>query len=341
MFSDITMLFVKPLSNAEKITLKDAQKYHLQSWTRTRAHCILLSSQEYKVNEIASICNICRQAVSNCIHNWERDGFLGLVDEHRSGRPKALTQEQEDDLISRVKESPRSLKKVISEFSEAHQIEISVSLLKRLCKAAKMSWKRVRKSLKGKRNEEDYERSKNLINQLIESYKKGDIDLLYFDESGFSLTPNVPYAWQNIGEHIEIPSAKSAGLNVLGFVNRDCEFESFVFTGSITTEVVTACFDKIADKTNESGKPTVVLVDNAPTHTSNDFDRKSIEWCSKGLVVVPISKYSPELNIIEIVWRKIKYEWIPFSAYQSFENLEKSLFDILSKIGSEYKIEFC
>lgn len=341
MFSDITMLFVKPLSNAEKITLKDAQKYHLQSWTRTRAHCILLSSQEYKVNEIASICNICRQAVSNCIHNWERDGFLGLVDEHRSGRPKALTQEQEDDLISRVKESPRSLKKVISEFSEAHQIEISLSTLKRLCKAAKMSWKRIRKSLKSKRNEEDFERAKSLINQLIVSYKANEIDLLYFDETGLSLTPNVPYAWQNVGEHIEIPSARSEGLNVLGFVNRNCEFESFVFTGSITTDVVVACFDKIADKASKSEKPTIVLVDNAPTHTSGKFDQKSIEWCNKGLVVIPISKYSPELNIIEIVWRKIKYEWMPFSAYQSFSKLKESLFDILSKIGIEYEVKFC
>jgi len=335
------MLFVKPLSNAEKLTLKDAQKYHPISWTRTRAHCILLSNQGYKINEIASICSICRQAVSNCIHNWEKDGLLGLVDEHRSGRPKTLTQEQEDDLIARVKESPRSLKRIISEFSEAHQIEISLSMLRRLCRAAKMSWKRIRKSLKNKRNEEDFERAKNLINQLIDSYKANEIDLLYFDESGFSLTPSVPYAWQNIGEHIEIPSAKSEGLNVLGFVNRDCEFESFVFTGSITTDVVITCFDKIADKVNKSGKPTIVLVDNAPTHTSSKFDQKSIEWCNNGLVVIPISKYSPELNIIEIVWRKIKYEWMPFSAYQSFSDLKDALFDILRNIGIEYEVKFC
>ena len=53
-----------------------------------------------------------------------------------------------------------------------------------------------------------------------------------------------------------------------------------------------------------------------------------------------ISKYSPELNIIEILWRKIKYEWMPFSAYNSFEDLEKSLFDILSGVGTEFNIQF-
>ena len=53
---------------------------------------------------------------------------------------------------------------------------------------------------------------------------KDKIDLCYFDESGFTLEPCVPYAWQPI-ETIEIPSSKSKCFNVLGFVNRDCEFD--------------------------------------------------------------------------------------------------------------------
>ena len=85
------MLFAKSLTEAEKVTLSDAHKYHPLSWTRIRAHSVLLSAQGYELKEIASICNICRQAASNAIHNWETHGFLGLVDEYRSGRPKVLT----------------------------------------------------------------------------------------------------------------------------------------------------------------------------------------------------------------------------------------------------------
>ena len=61
----------------------------------------------------------------------------------------------------------------------------------------------------------------------------------------------------------------------------------------------------------------------------------------KDSIVVPISRYSPELNIIEMLWRKIKYKWIPFSAYESFQKLETSLMDILAKIGTQYTIDFC
>ncbi len=48
--------------------------------------------------------------------------------------------------------------------------------------------------------------------------------------------------------------------------------------------------------------------------------------------------YAPELNLIEILWRKIKYEWMPFSAYQSLADLKQNLFDILKGVGSQYQI---
>ena len=47
-----------------------------------------------------------------------------------------------------------------------------------------------------------------------------------------------------------------------------------------------------------------------------------------------------EINIIEIIWRKIKYEWLPFSAYQSLQALQDALFDVLANIGKRYHTKF-
>ena len=112
------MLFVTTLTEAEEATLKDAYKYHPKLWTGIRAHCILLSNQDYKLSEIASIHTICRQAVSNAIYAWENVGLIGLMDEHRSGRPKKIPPEKVEELMHDIKESPRSLKRVLAEFSE-------------------------------------------------------------------------------------------------------------------------------------------------------------------------------------------------------------------------------
>ncbi|MDQ7090461.1 MAG: hypothetical protein Q9M50_07425 [Methylococcales bacterium] len=37
---------------------------------------------------------------------------------------------------------------------------------------------------------------------------EGKINLYYFDGSGFSLNPSVPYAWQEKGAILELPSKR-------------------------------------------------------------------------------------------------------------------------------------
>lgn len=84
----------------------------------------------------------------------------------------------------------------------------------------------------------------------------------------------------------------------------------------------------------------MVLIDNASTHTSHKFKNKLPEWARKGLIVKYLPTYSSELNLIEIVWRFIKYQWLPLSAYLSFQNLKIALQDVLDGIGSKYRITF-
>jgi hypothetical protein len=42
-------------------------------------------------------------------------------------------------------------------------------------------------------------------------------------------------------------------------------------------------------------------------------------------VIYLLPAYSPELNLIEILWRMIKYHWLPLKAYESFKDLMRSL----------------
>ncbi len=58
------------------------------------------------------------------------------------------------------------------------------------------------------------------------------------------------------------------------------------------------------------------------------------------VIVKFLPPYCPELNLIEILWRFIKYRWLPFSAFLSFGNLIEELEIILTKIGSVFKIDF-
>lgn len=331
------MLYVKPLSKPENITLQEMHKNHPSHWARARAHAVLLSGERYRLQEIARLYQVSRQTVSRWLKAWDKKGLAGLVDQPRSGRPRKLSAGQEEEVIETLKQEPRSIKRVLAEVGKRFGKKIGITTIRRLCKRAGLSWKRMRKSLKGKRDPKAFEESVERLAELLEREAKGEIDVYYFDESGFTLVPCVPYAWQPLGETIGLPTSQSKRLNVLGFMNRDSEFHSHVFEGTVNASVVVACFEDFA-QTRE--KDTVVVMDNSPLHTSQEFKQNLEDWDAKGLELEFIAPYSPELNPIEILWRKIKYEWLPFSAYDSFSSLREKLLDILRKIGTEYKIEF-
>ena len=114
---------------------------------------------------------------------------------------------------------------------------------------------------------------------------------------------------------------------------------------SVNAETVIAAFDKFAEdyaysEFNRTEKLCVVVLDNASMHRSKSFLEKVDDWLLKGILLHFIPPYSPELNLIEILWRKIKYEWLPLSAYQSFSVLKESVADVLERTGKEFLITF-
>ena len=179
---------------------------------------------------------------------------------------------------------------------------------------------------------------KHLLRDLQQESLAGQHDLYYFDEAGFSLTPSVPYAWQPIGQRDEIPSSKSQQLNVLGFLNYNGQqLDPYVFEGGIDASTVIACFDAFSGKLQ---KPTTVVIDNAPVHTSSSFQSMIPQWEEKNLYLWFLPSCSPDLNLIEILWKRIKYHWLPMCAYTAYETLDRELCSILGSFGEEFRINF-
>ena len=41
------------------------------------------------------------------------------------------------------------------------------------------------------------------------------------------------------------------------------------------------------------------------------------EWKQRSIHIFELPSYSPEMNLIEILWRFMKYQWLEIKAYQS------------------------
>ena len=129
----------------------------------------------------------------------------------------------------------------------------------------------------------------------------------------------------------------SPRLNVLGFLNLRGAFHSYVTESSVNAEFVIRCFDAYCAQLT---KPCLLVLDNASMHRSAAFAAKIKAWEKGEMHLLFLPPYCPELNLIEILWRKLKYEWLPLSAYESFKQLSTALSSTLKHVGSKYLLSF-
>ena len=270
---------------------------------RQRAQCILLSYQGYRIQELSHIFQVDRITISHWFDNWESRHFSGLYDRKGKGRSPIFTQEQKSQIREWVNQYPKNLNKVIDLIEQEFDLSASKSTIKRVLKSLKFTWRRIRRKVKGEPDPAVYHERKAALDSLIDEDKQGISDLRYYDESGFCLTPYLPYAWQEQAETISIESGHSKRLNVCGFMNTRNEFEAYTIEGSVDSPVVIRFFDEFC-KTIQG--PTVVVVDNASGHTSEAFQEAIPTWEKQGVSVFYLPAYCPELNRIERLWRFMK-----------------------------------
>lgn len=304
---------------------------------RQRAHCILLRTQGYEISQLMEIFLVSRKTIYNWLNAWETQGVVGLYNRSGRGRKPTFNREQIEQIRAWTQQYPRQLKQVVHKVQQQWDITVSTKTIKRVLKALRMSWHRYRRVVGGQPDHHEYAHKCAQLEALKQLEARGEIDLYYLDEAGFCLIPCIPYGWQLVGETLGLESSRSRRLNVLGLMTRSNRLETYVSLQSITSDVVIACIDTFFPSVK---KRTVIVVDQASIHTSDLVQDKLEEWQQRQIEIFQLPSYSPELNLIEILWRFIKYEWIEISAYHSWQSLVQYVEKVLREFGQSYVINF-
>jgi len=167
--------------------------------------------------------------------------------------------------------------------------------------------------------------------------EQGWIDLFYADESRISLEPCVPYAWQFKGEEVFMPSTQGHGLNCFALLSRanECRFQT-------TTQNIDARFiiEQLEQMSLGLHRITVVVLDNAPAHAAKQVQERRTFWQERGLFLFFLPPYCPHLNIVEVLWRRLKYQWLRPQDYLETDALFYQVRQALAAVGSLLKIQF-
>ena len=329
------MRYICHLKESEIITLEELHKNHPTSQVRRRAHMLLLSDQGQSISSIASIYGVRRNTVARCMDRWEKEGIVGLLNKPRPGRPRLLSPEEEERAVALIEKDCRNRKHAQQTLEKETGKTVSEWTFKRSLKRVGLRWKRMRRSLKSNQDPASTEASKADIALF---HANEELDVCYFDESGVSTVSDIPYGWQPAGDTVCLPAQRSKRVNILGFFTP--KTQSYVYhmvEGWVTSQHVIASMDAFVTTLT---KPTVIILDNASIHRSAAFQERVADWQEKGLFFYYLPPYSPELNLIEILWRFLKYPWLPLDAFQSFAHLKKALVHVLDHVGTSYSISF-
>lgn len=325
----VSTKFAEVKGQRQRDQLTQMWKSHRNHYTRIRAHAILLSGKGYDVNTLAAIFEVDRDSVSSWIDRFGVGGAEALEDPDRPGGPSLLDEQEQEllrDLFARYPSRPA---KVLSELEKRTHKKISESTLRNYARRLNLVWKRFRRSLREKRDEKAFRQAQRKLQQLLD---EPNVDVVYFDEAGFSLKGVVPYGWQPRGERLEVPVSGAHGstIQALGFESQDGKTDMYLHKGYVNSEIVISVFD---DYSQQIEHPTIVVLDNASCHTSAAFKASMDRWAKRGLLIYYLPAYSLELNAIELFWKKLKYQLLPATAWERFTSLLNTLTSTLCKIG--------
>ena len=190
---------------------------------------------------------------------------------------------------------------------------------------------------KGKPDPELYEVRKEALSLLEQQAELGNIDLYYGDETKISQQGYVPYGWQFDDEDVFIEATKGKSINCFGLLSRNNKFIYRNTQKNINSDFIIETLDELSLTITIL---TVVVLDNARPHTARKVKQLFEVWQKRGLYIFYLPPYSPQLNIIERLWKEFKEGWLKPADYQSADSLFYAVDRICANIGKQLFMNF-
>jgi transposase len=165
---------------------------------------------------------------------------------------------------------------------------------------------------------------------LIKMAQGGDCDLFFMDAAHFILLPFVGILWSFARVFIKAAAGRNR-INVLGalhFTSR--KLETVVNTDYVNADTIAELLCNLAEKYRRL--PIYVVLDNARYQHCDFIKQLAI---SLNITLVFLPPYSPNLNLIERVWRYIKKDVLSTRYFDCPKKFHLAIRQALSDINSD------
>ena len=307
-----------------------------------RIHALLWLGDGKSVGEIARTLDVGEQTIRDWLHAFLLQGLESLYYRATSGRPAKLTPSQRKELRELVLAGPlasgyESACWTATMISDLIHLRFKVSYhphyVCQLLSTLGLSYQRAKFASDHLGGDQAILWLEEVWPEILKLANERHGLILFGDEVGFAQWGSLSYTWSLKGLQPTVPTCGiRRAYRAFGLF---APFQSWLLTKGTLEKFNSESYQAFLDWVLEQIAGFVILIqDNAPYHTSGrvqDFIRAHADR----LAVYQLPPYSPELNPIERVWKKVKKEGTHLRYFPTFADLvarvDKTLADLASK----------
>ncbi len=316
------------LTGDQKIILQEAHHSSRLRKSADRIKTILLLNDGFDYAQIAKILLLDEMTIRRYEKEYRQNGIDGLLQCHYQGSSGLLTKQEEEELRTYLRENIyQTVKSVVAYVDKTYGLDYSIEGMTHLLHRLHFAYKKT-KVIPGKHNPEKQEQFKKEYEELKQTKKPED--KIYFLDACHPHHNNRPfYAWIYKGEEKSIKTNSGRDrLNLNGALSLESMNITVLSEETIDTHAMMRLCLTIEEK--QPIGEIHLIVDNASYNHSYELQLFLEDHPRLHIHYLP--PYSPNLNIIERLWRFF-HEKLQNNYFEKFPEFEQAVITFFQNIN--------
>lgn len=318
------------LTHQELLQLRMVHKSERFRHAAYKINAVILLGTGWSVEDVSNALLLDEKTLRRYVKQYQKGGIDELLETRFHGRAPRLSDQQilrlMEELESKIYLTTDAVIEFIeNEFSETYSRSGIRDLLHRLGYEHKKP-----KLVPGNPDIDAQEFFVDCYDDFMHS-KPRNTEVIFIDAVHPEHNTMAAYGWIKKGQTRQLQTNSGRQrLNLHGAINAETMEMTVIESQSINRESTVQLLEML-DKKYEHSDDVVVILDNAGYHYSKEV--KAVINNSPRLRLVYLPPYSPELNLIERVWKFFKKKVLYNKYYQDVQSFKSAAIHFFQKIG--------
>lgn len=318
------------LSNEQLAELRAAHRSERNKHAAYKINAVILLGSGWRVNQVKEALLLDDETLRSYIEKYQSGGIEALVKTHYLGRLSQLDETQHEQLCEELERKIYlTTSAVIKYVRECFGIQYSVSGMRDLLHRLGYEFKKP-KLVPGDADEGAKEIFVSQYEHFMET-KGADVEVVFLDAVHPQHNTMAAYGWIRKGQQRQLQTNSGRQrLNLHGAINAETMEMTVIESTTINKESTLQLLQLLEHKYCDA-RQVIVILDNASYHYCKEI-RAQIEKSSR-MKLVFLPAYSPQLNLIERVWKFFKKKVLYNRYYEDLKAFRAATISFFTNIG--------